>query len=189
METNVKRSIKFEDIFGNGLARNKHTRADVPKQEVSVEKRAKRSLQTAAAVSALAAAGGMTIVSVRRREHGWGPSTPYGHRFDTKRITTLNGTVRSIARFRPHSDMAEGIELLLDLDLGVVPVHLGPTRWLHEFADTLKPGDVIEVTGCRVTDDAGSFLIATRLQKGEEVRELRAVDGRPLWRHDAVKTA
>lgn len=151
-----------------------------------MKKRTKRTLQTALAVSALtAAAGTLSIVQVRRREHGWGRGTHYGRRFNPADLTELKGTVQSITRFRPDTRMSEGVEVLLESDHGAIPVHLGPTRWLREFAETLAPGDAIEVFGSRVVDGDTRYMIATAVRKDGETVELRTPEGKPLWHHAA----
>jgi hypothetical protein len=146
-----------------------------------MKKRTELILEAATTVGVLAA-GPLAIARARRREHGWGSRTKYGRQYEPNRLEELKGMVHSITRFGPSSTRSEGIQLVLETEHGLVQVHLGPTRWLAGLAERLKPGETVEVLGCHVHNQYGTYIMAARVRDGHHVRELRDARGRPLWR-------
>ncbi|MFT5702361.1 MAG: hypothetical protein ACI8ZB_005280 [Desulforhopalus sp.] len=60
-------------------------------------------------------------------------------------------------------------------------VHLGPGWYIERLDDPIIPGDVIEVSGSRVTVQGQLAIIATRIKKGAALLILRNDLGIPAW--------
>lgn len=75
-----------------------------------------------------------------------------------------------------------GVRLLLKTSKGKLPVYLGPSWFVNSQPMKVRPHDVIEVTGSRVTYDGMPTLIAAEVKKGGESLRIRTGEGLPLWR-------
>jgi hypothetical protein len=101
-----------------------------------------------------------------------------GHAYDVTTVETLRGTVVGMDRI--DRGMSSGVHALIKTDTETIPVHLGP-HWFVEQQEALAAGDVVEVTGSRVTVDGKPALIAAEVRKGEASLKLRDPDGFPVW--------
>lgn len=75
-----------------------------------------------------------------------------------------------------------GVRLLLKTSQGKLPVYLGPSWFVNSQPMKVRPHDVIEVTGARVTCEGRPTLIAAEIRKGGESLRIRSGEGLPLWR-------
>ena len=110
-----------------------------------------------------------------------GPSTPGGRGarlYDPKTVLTLSGKVTAVDRTGP---MGLGLHLRLETSSGTMPIHVGPMWFLQTKGIDLAVGDVIEVTGSRITFDGEPAVIAQTVKKADQVLVLRDVQGFPVW--------
>jgi hypothetical protein len=102
------------------------------------------------------------------------------HGYDVTTVETLRGTVVGVEQIDRGPGMSSGVHALIKTDAETIPVHLGP-QWFVEQQEALAAGDVVEVTGSRVTVDGKPALIAAEVRKGEASLKLRDADGFPVW--------
>jgi hypothetical protein len=102
-----------------------------------------------------------------------------GHGYDVATVETLRGAVVGVERIDRGPQMS-GVHALIKTDTETIPVHLGP-QWFVEQHEPLAAGDVVEVTGSRVTVDGKPALIAAEVRKGDVSLKLRDPDGFPVW--------
>mgnify|MGYP001057387072 CR=1 FL=1 len=95
--------------------------------------------------------------------------------YDKATVETRKGTVEDIKTIGRG-----GIHVTLKGDKGTIDVHLGPADYLDKKIKIAK-GDVISVTGSRVTYDGVAAIIAREIDKGGVKVQLRKDDGTPLW--------
>ncbi|HOT44706.1 MAG TPA: DNA-binding protein [Spirochaetota bacterium] len=95
--------------------------------------------------------------------------------YDRATVETRKGTVVDIKTYDRG-----GIHVTLKADKGSIDVHLGPAFYLDKKV-TIAKGDVISVTGSRVTYDGVAAIIAREVEKGGVKVQLRKDDGTPLW--------
>jgi hypothetical protein len=116
-----------------------------------------------------------------RGSQGWGRGSEYVRLYDAKTVETIKGEVVRVRTFTPGKGMSSGVHLELKTDVGMLPVHLGPS-WYIENQDTgIEARDIVEVMGSRVVFDGQLALIAAEVRKGEGALRLRDQDGYPAW--------
>lgn len=121
-------------------------------------------------------------VAIRRAGgQGWGAQTAYGKLFDPKSLVTVRGKVLSIQRFTPLRQMGYGFLVIIQTKEETLDVHIGPGWFVAEQDFEIQPGDEITVRGSRIKFDERPTIIATRVQKGSKVLNLRTDDGIPVW--------
>ncbi|MBS2028133.1 MAG: DNA-binding protein [Deltaproteobacteria bacterium] len=112
---------------------------------------------------------------------GRGPGAMYMQYFDPKTVTTLEGTITEVRKV-PHRGMnMTGTHVTLKTAEGNFDVHLGPSWFIENQELQLKANETIRVTGSKVTIDKTPSVIATEVQRGDDVLKLREPDGTPLW--------
>ena len=91
--------------------------------------------------------------------------------------TKLQGTVTQVAEGAGATDPT-----ILTVKVGdkVVTVQLAPKDYLKEIDCWIKVGDVVEVTGAKVTD-AGDEIVAREVVFGNNTMVLRDNKGVPIW--------
>ncbi len=112
---------------------------------------------------------------------GWGPSGPFAKLYDPKTVETITGRIVGVSHAVPVRGVSTGLHLSVKTDQETVSVHLGPTWYLENQDVKLAPGDVVEVTGSRVTLGGKPAIIAAEVKKGDEVLKLRDEAGVPVW--------
>ncbi len=99
----------------------------------------------------------------------------YGNLFDPKKIETVSGEIVKVEYF-------EEARLIVYTDAKKpVLVALGPTGYLENQPNVLRPGNRVTVTGSKVIVDDTPLLIATDIKEGNEELQLRDNAGHPLW--------
>ncbi|MCI0675213.1 MAG: hypothetical protein L0Y42_05480, partial [Phycisphaerales bacterium] len=94
----------------------------------------------------------------------WLPDSPYGQKFNLSSIQTIRGRVQSIQRFRPMSDMAEGVRVMVKTDDNqTIEVHLGPAWFIERQQMQFKEGDEVRVIGSRVQIDGKPVIMASEV--------------------------
>lgn len=119
----------------------------------------------------------------------------YDAAYDTKSEATFKGTVADVKTtgrsalywlFRIHT-LGQGQtgvqekQLLLKTDTGTVQIQLGPTAFLTEKNVEIRKGDILEVTGSRVTIGESQVVLAREIRNGDDTWALRDATGQPLW--------
>jgi len=108
---------------------------------------------------------------------------PYKKIFDPKTIRTISGQVIKIDQV-PEFGFGMQMRLTVFVDRKeMLPVLLGPAFYVvaPSQAQHLKLGDKVTVTGSQVIIRGEPFMLATTLQRGNEVLRLRDKDGIPGW--------
>jgi hypothetical protein len=95
--------------------------------------------------------------------------------YDRATVETIKGTVVDVKTYDRG-----GIHVSLKADKGSVDVYVGPAYYLEKKIKIAR-GDVISVTGSRVTYDGAAAIIAREVEKGGVTVQLRKDDGTPLW--------
>ena len=104
---------------------------------------------------------------------------PEGRVYDPATETTVSGRVEAV-RTVEHRRGA-GLHVELSTGGGPLVVHLGPKAFVEGAGVSLAPGDSVEVTGSRVGEGEGAFLVARSVTEGGVAVALRDELGRPLW--------
>jgi hypothetical protein len=116
-----------------------------------------------------------------RGSGGWGTQGAYGRLYDPATVETVTGKVLAVETFTPMKGMGAGIHLKLRTDRETVPVHLGPAWYIDRLEIPIRKGDLVEITGSRVTIGGKPAIIASEVRKGDEVLPLRDQRGVPAW--------
>jgi sporulation protein YlmC with PRC-barrel domain len=108
---------------------------------------------------------------------------PYKKLFDSKTIKTISGQVIKIDQV-PEFGFGLQMRLTVFIDKKeILPVYLGPAFYIVGpwQAKHFKLGDKVTVSGSRVTVNGEPLMIATTVNRGNEVLRLRDKDGIPGW--------
>lgn len=116
-----------------------------------------------------------------RAPDGWGPGSRYGRMFNPDTVATVTAKVVSRGTFTPPDGRYGGVHMKVATSTSAVDVHLGPEWFIANQGFELNPGDVLEVTGSRVTYEGKTAIIASRLRKGGAELLLRDENGIPYW--------
>lgn len=120
------------------------------------------------------------------RVSAWLPGSEHNRRFDPELVTTVRGKIESIDVFRIDRNAPEGLRLKVRTQDGATEtVYAGPRPFFEGQNVTLNFGDEITVTGAPTRVGwAGSALMASTIQKGDQTLRLRSEDGTPQWNTD-----
>lgn len=100
-----------------------------------------------------------------------------GPKYDVTKETTLKGTVTQVMEGAGATDPTV---LTVKVADKVVSVRLAPKDYLKEIDCWIKTGDVVEITGAKVTD-SGDEIIAREVVFGNNTMVLRDNKGVPIW--------
>jgi hypothetical protein len=101
--------------------------------------------------------------------------------YDKTAEITIKGTVDKIAKPGiDHMRGMGGILLVVKTEKEAYTVHLGPAGFIEKTM-TFKEGDVIEITGAKMTMIGETAFIAREVKKGDTLLKLRDENGMPLW--------
>jgi len=100
-----------------------------------------------------------------------------GPKYDVTKETKVKGTVTQVTEGAGTMDPT-----VLTIKAGekVVSVQLAPKDYLKEIECWVKVGDVVEVTGAKVTD-TGDEILAREVVFGNNTMVLRDNKGVPVW--------
>ena len=98
-------------------------------------------------------------------------------KYDLSKETKLKGTVTQVME---GSGVMDPTLLTIKVDEKVVTVQLAPKNYLKEIDCWLKAGDVVEITGARMTD-SGDEIVAREVVFGNNTMVLRDNKGVPVW--------
>ena len=116
--------------------------------------------------------GCMVLMTTSLRAQKTGP------KYDLGNEVKLKGTVEEIKMVPgPY----EGVHVLLKTDTDTVLVHLAPQGFLKMLEFNVAKGDSLEVTGCKITGEAGPEVLAREVVSGNNSVTLRDKKGLPAW--------
>jgi len=100
-----------------------------------------------------------------------------GPKYDTTKETKLKGTVTQVMEGAGATDPTV---LTVKANDKLVSVQLAPKAYLKEIDCWIKVGDVVEVTGAKVTE-SGEEIVAREVVFGNNTMVLRDNKGVPIW--------
>lgn len=113
---------------------------------------------------------------------GWNGNTNYNRLYDPATVIEIRGSISSIEKIIPSKGMSMGIHLNLITDKKEhYSVHLGPDWYLQNQAMKFNVGDVILVSGSKITYKNAPTIIASSVSKGKSILILRDKKGFPAW--------
>jgi len=62
-----------------------------------------------------------------------------------------------------------------------IQVHLAPTKFMSAYEVVFNKGDLIEVTGSKVTFEGAETIFAREIKRGTEIFVFRDKEGNPAW--------
>ena len=99
-------------------------------------------------------------------------------------IQTIKGVITDTRTIR-LKDGAEFMQMDVETDRGVVPVHLGPVWYMNEYTDRfdVNKGRSVAVVGSVNTVQGKEVLVASEItnEEGKQHMRLRHPDGIPAW--------
>lgn len=117
-------------------------------------------------------------------------TTPYESVNKSEKLFSENAvqTVRGViidTRTVTLKDGAEFMQMEVDTDHGIVPVHLGPVWYMNEYSDRfdVNKGRSVSVVGSPGTVHGKEVLVASELtnDEGKQHMRLRHPGGIPAW--------
>jgi len=100
-----------------------------------------------------------------------------GPKYDATKETKLKGTVTQVTEPTGATDPTV---LTVKVNDKIISVELAPKDYLKEIDCWIKVGDVVEVTGAKVSD-AGDQIVAREVVFGNNTMLLRDPKGVPIW--------
>jgi hypothetical protein len=105
-------------------------------------------------------------------------SAKAGPKYDITKEVKLKGTVTQV--IEPSGPAESTVLLVKTTDNSTITLQLAPKDYLKEIDCWIKVGDVVEVTGAKVTDSA-DVIIAREVVFGNNTMVLRDNKGVPIW--------
>ena len=122
-----------------------------------------------------------TTAFSQRGNGGWGQNSNYGRLFNPKTVEIITGNVIAVERILLNKGMSYGIHLKVKTRNETISVHLGPT-WYQDNQDIqFKKGDLVNITGSRITYQNNPAIIAMEATRKDFVLRLRDKNGYPVW--------
>ncbi len=100
-----------------------------------------------------------------------------GPKYDVTKETKFKGTVTQVTEGAGATDPTV---MMVKVNDNVVIVRLAPKDYLKEIDCWIKVGDVVEVTGAKITD-SGDEVMAREVVFGNNTMVLRDNKGVPIW--------
>lgn len=101
--------------------------------------------------------------------------------YDPKSVVKIEGTITDIQNYSPEGTGRNGIHIKLKTNKKTMNVHLGPSWYIDKQDVKLNINDKITVTGSEVTYSGSKVIIASKVEKGKKILDLRDTNGIPLW--------
>lgn len=105
----------------------------------------------------------------------------YHREFNMETVEERTGKIADIKFSGKDNSESKGMELLLQSDEQVIPVHLGPVWYMNMQRGKFKKGDIVTVKGSKVAVNHKSVIVAQELKLGNKVLKLRDANGHPHW--------
>jgi len=116
---------------------------------------------------------------------GFGGSRTTSQQYDPQTVTTVKGEVENPGSYGLKGwRIAPGMEtqgLILRTDKESFTVDLGPAWFVSKKNFHIKAGDILEVTGSKITRDDKAIMLATEAKKDGKTLRMRDEKGSPLW--------
>jgi DNA/RNA endonuclease YhcR with UshA esterase domain len=132
-----------------------------------------------------------TVLHTTAVEKRWVADTiPYEPAEATNKLYTETAarTVKGIITDTYNVRLKDGVEFMqmdIETDQGTIPVHLGPTWYMNEYADRfdVNKGRSVSVLGSVATVKGKEVLVASELnnEDGRQHMRLRHPSGIPAW--------
>jgi hypothetical protein len=116
-----------------------------------------------------------------RGSKGWEPESAYCRLYDAKHVETIKGTVQRVEKIVPMEGMGEGVYMMLQTGTEILPVHLGPKEYVEKQPIQFLAGDVVDVTGSRVSCNGKPAFLAAVVKRGTDTAKYRSLKGIPGW--------
>ncbi|MCB0634233.1 MAG: hypothetical protein R2824_07625 [Saprospiraceae bacterium] len=120
-------------------------------------------------------------ISAQRGSGGWCTNNNYSRLFDATTITKIEGTIVSVDKIVPENGMSAGLHLMVKTAKETISVHLGPVWFLDNQDLAFNTGEVVIVTGSKVTYEKHPAIIAVEVSLGDHLLILRDRKGFPRW--------
>ena len=101
-------------------------------------------------------------------------------KYDRKAEMTVDGTIEKVFERKTPGSLA-GTHLTLKAEKGKLDVYVGPQWFLSANGISVTNGNEVQITGSRVSTDAGDILLAREIHVGREHLTLRSKRGSPKW--------
>ncbi len=113
----------------------------------------------------------------------WQADSKYNKNFDPAKMTTIEGTIKSVGTFQPEKESALGLQLNVETKTGEsVIVHCGPSHYTAQQDFNFKTGDTVTISGSKTRIWMKQVIMASEIQSGGKTLRLRDQQGRPLWK-------
>lgn len=127
--------------------------------------------------AALVTLAGVALAGYQYRNRHKG----YYREFNLETVEELTGKIADIRFSGKDNSESKGMELILQSDEKLIPVHLGPAWFMNMQRGKFKKGDIVTVKGSRADLNHKSVLIAQELKQGNKLLRLRDENGHPHW--------
>lgn len=107
----------------------------------------------------------------------------YSRNYDVNKVETIEGEVTEVV-YQPGKKQqgVEGVHLIVKAANETIAVHLGPVWYMSQQEFSLSKGDMVVITGSRISYNNAPALIAAQLHRGDMTLQLRDQNGFPRWR-------
>ncbi len=109
--------------------------------------------------------------------------------YNPQTVTTVKGQVESPGSYGLKGwRIAPGMEtrgLILRTDKEIITVDLGPAWFVSQKDFHIEAGDVLEVTGSKISRDDKAIMLAAEAKKDGKTLRVRDEKGSPLWREQS----
>lgn len=118
----------------------------------------------------------------------WETGSKYNKSFEADKMTTAEGTIKSVGTFQPEGGSAYGLKLKVETKAGeTFVVHCGPSQYSPQQSFGFKTGDAVTITGSKTRIGYQSVIIASEIHSGDRMLKLRDASGSPLWNVEEMR--
>ena len=101
-------------------------------------------------------------------------------KYDLSTETKVKGTLEEV-RLPPKGNEKDVAHLLLKSGSETFDVYLCPKAFLDDMGVSFSKGDEIALTGSRVKQGEGEWILAREVVRGTDTLVLRDAKGNPVW--------
>lgn len=103
-------------------------------------------------------------------------------KYDPKTEAVFKGTIQEVRDRECPVSGGMGSHIVLQLSDGTtIEVHLAPTKFVKTYELVFNKGDVVEVTGSKVTFEGVETIFAREVKRGNDDFVFRDQNGKPVW--------
>jgi hypothetical protein len=108
--------------------------------------------------------------------------TPAVPKYDPTKEAKFSGIVEEVRDRTCPVSGGVGSHIVLKLhDGSTIEVHLATTKFVKAYDLVFAKGDLVEVTGTKVTFDGVETIFAREVRRGDDTFEFRDREGKPIW--------